>query len=325
MKIKKSVSLLLGSILLLSGCFFKPASIVDELGLLTPGDVALVTSYQQVLLKSNDIDLRLVLKRVDGNLNSRSVTELATEMDLGEFSTKKIGILVLIDPSKKKVRIHINKALRILYSDVFINYIENQQMVPYFMADDLSAGIVTIVELIVNQAQLAKTDRYWLFLTQYNQLSNNKSLADNIDLYTQSNSPNKVLEGHLQSLQRGTVNTQSALYSNVTQESLSKWKTSKKQMQKSASFYKKCPKPQLFVSDDHFYAVLRYPLTSPHCSPWFFVNEQRWRLDLTAKERLIRFNQKNNWYFSDNSEHRYKFAFKDWAINQHGVPIKQLP
>lgn len=324
MHIKKNLSLLLGSLVLLSGCLFKPPSVIDDLGILTQGDVALVNSYRQSLLNLNDIDLRLALKQVDGNINSM-VTDIATEMDLGEFSRKKLGILFFIDPSQKTVQVKVSKALTMVYSDVFINFIEHQQMVPYFINNDLSAGIVASTELIVNQAKSPKDDRYWRFLTQYNQLNNRGTLAENIDLYSKSNSPYNILESHLHALQQGYLSSKSPLYSSVSQGRLLKWETSKKQMQKAASFYKKCPKPHLFISENQFYAVLRYPIESPQCSPWFFINEQSWRLDLTEKERLIRFNQNNNWYFADNFEHSYKFAFKDWTINQNGVPIKQSP
>jgi hypothetical protein len=110
------------------------------------------------------------------------------------------------------------------------------------------------------------------------------------------------------------------VYSQASQQMMARWTVTAGQMDTIARTYQSCGAAEIrMVKSDR--AVVRYPVASRICAPWFLVEEdERWKLDLTMMQTAIRFNHRNEWHFEVGVHHAYQAAFTDWVLDQYGFP-----
>ncbi|WP_028863708.1 TPM domain-containing protein [Psychromonas aquimarina] len=322
-------SLLLCCSLFLSACLFAGEIVTDKVNLLNTGESAILVSYHNALLASHDIDMRIVI--TDAQEIDKAAELLFSELDAGELSDKEQGLLFVINPYSKLLRLKTAPALNSLYGAGFTVYLQQYHMVPFFSEGNITEGITAGVELIVKQA-LRPDHTAWLKYQKTDSLGAGSEIQNSevsvqekrVSTYSQENTPQVILNRYFKVLKSHNNSTALGIYSSATRGMLQQWTVTAAQMDNVLKTYKNCPDAQLVKADNNSYAVLRYPIDARLCSPWFFINEDGWKLDLTMTEKSIRFNHNNNWYFDMSADHNYWFAFLDWNINRTGFPTGQV-
>jgi uncharacterized protein len=65
-------------------------------------------------------------------------------------------LLLVIDTELDRVRLEVSTSLEGVYTDAFVAYVQNRQMVPFFQSGRVADGIIATTELIVVRAQEAE-------------------------------------------------------------------------------------------------------------------------------------------------------------------------
>lgn len=152
-----------------------------------------------------------------------------------------------------------------------------------------------------------------------------RSFRDGADVGAASNDPRAVLAAYREAMDRRNGSPELSIYTEETRAFLRQWTVTPAQMDNEAKNLAACPTGTLKVRAEH--AVLRFPVSSRQCPPYFFrIEDGEWRLDLTMMSKAIRFNHRNQWHF-DRQYHLenepYMFAFSDWRLDRHGFPLKE--
>jgi len=66
-----------------------------------------------------------------------------------------LALLLVVDPENDLVRMEIGRSLEGVYTDAFVAYIEQRQMVPFFQANRVADGIFATTELLAGRANEA--------------------------------------------------------------------------------------------------------------------------------------------------------------------------
>jgi hypothetical protein len=131
-----------------------PQLVEDEAGLLSGEQRDKIALHHAFLLSDHDIDYRLITVRDAGDIVGFGA-ERFQALEVGSLSEAGRGLLLVIDPEQDRVRLEVGHALEGVYTDGFVAYIENRQMVPFFQAERIADGVLATTELIVSQAQEA--------------------------------------------------------------------------------------------------------------------------------------------------------------------------
>ena len=124
----------------------------DQAALLSKAEKNHITQLSSALLRDMDIHIMtVVLKQSPEDINNKAV-KLFQEYGVGRTTNGAKGVLFLIDPSGKQVRIEIGYDLESIFTDGFTGYIERRQMTPFFQANKVGPGIEASVELLVGRA-----------------------------------------------------------------------------------------------------------------------------------------------------------------------------
>lgn len=117
--------------------------VVDEAGLLTPADRATLTQQLAELeRKSTDQLVIVTLKSLQGYEIADFGYRLGRAWGVGQASRKDNGILLIVVPSAKKVRIEVGRGLEPLLTDATSRLIIENRILPAFRRGDFSAGVL---------------------------------------------------------------------------------------------------------------------------------------------------------------------------------------
>jgi len=165
MKLKNKIGLFAGKTVILAalflilvtmfkGCTGNNNSAKKSAGLTFVSDPAAFLSNAEknhmiqpssALLRDMDIHIMtVVLKQSPEDIDNQAVT-LFQEYGVGRTTAASKGVLFLIDPSGKQVRIEIGYDLEPIFTDGFTGYIERRQMAPFFQANKVGPVIVATV------------------------------------------------------------------------------------------------------------------------------------------------------------------------------------
>ncbi|MDX1571896.1 MAG: hypothetical protein R3200_15550 [Xanthomonadales bacterium] len=111
-----------------------------------------------------------------------------------------------------------------------------------------------------------------------------------------------------------------ALYTEETRRQAAGWTLTPAQMDTVVESYRSCSGETRFSADGRR-AVIRYPVATRHCAPWFLVRgTPGWLLDLATMHQVIGFGRNNAWRLAGDAGD-YAFAFADWRFDRHGFPV----
>ena len=309
-------------------------SVLDGASLLGAGEGSAIASYHERLLADHDIDYRVVTARLDGDVD-RAGHEAFAALGVGERSARGRGLLLLIDPGADRVRLEVAAGLEGIFTDAFVAYLEQRQMVPFFRAGRVADGILATTELIVARAQEAAAGAAFDPTTAASlSLCGGASTAARLGAGAErtraqdqsqvaaERTPEGTVAAYLAAMAARNGRPDLAVYSEDSRTMLRSWTMTPAQMDSVARTYRSCPGGEVRYSPRGDLAVVRYAPASRQCAPWFLTRDSgRWALDLTATQRVIRFNHRNQWRMPDPGGHPYAFGFADWRFDRHGFPV----
>jgi uncharacterized protein len=306
----------------------------DDAGLIDPGQAKQLTTYCKAILDAYDIDLRIVTVAGGEDVNLFAVRKFEA-MKVGSHSNTGRGVLFVVNPASDQVRLEVGRNLEGVYTDAFVKYVEERQMVPFFQADRVTDGILATIELISGRAKEAVEGNAFdpARVTRFEKSTGAGAVspaqvgagyrrpgrADEADVVV-SGGPLAVVDAYHRAMETGNARPDLDIYTAATRTMMARWVVTPAQMRNMVRAYDSCSIREEKIRGDH--AVVRYGVRQRQCSPYFLQRGQDgvWRLDLTQMSNTIRFNHRNEWHFSENIPSGYSFAFDDWRFDQHGFP-----
>jgi uncharacterized protein len=305
-------------------------SVEDRAAIFQPAELVRVTEYHAALLAGHDIDYR-VLSMAGANELERTAHEYFRESGVGSLSTAGRGLLLVIDPAGERVRLEVSTSLEGVYTDAFVAYVQNRQMVPFFAAGRVTDGILATTELIVTRAQEARAGAEFAPPMSPASMGGGASTSTSISMagnesgqQTQQvgiagRAPEQVVAIYHERMASRDARTDLSLYSDGTVTMLRDWVVTPAQMDSVARTYRSCTPDA--VRTRGTMAVVRYRADQRRCAPYFLRREDdTWKLDLAGMSNAIRFNHENQWHFQGPPPADYAFAFEDWRLDRQGFP-----
>lgn len=292
-----------------------------------------VGRYHAALREAHDIDYRVLVLDDGGDLDRAAHRHFA-DAGVGGLSASGRGLLLVIDTALDRVRLEVSTSLEGVYTDAFVSYVQNRQLVPFFQAGRVAEGILATTELIVTRAQEAEAGRAFAPPMAARSMGGGAAVTagigtveDPAEPYRQQaheidvagSEPLEVVEAYLRAMTTRDARPNLSLYSAETRRMLRDWVVTPAQMDNIARVYRGCRTGGVRIRAN--LAAVRYDVGQRQCAPFFLRREQgEWKLDLAAASSSIRFNHENHWRFHTPITHEYRFAFEDWRIDGNGVP-----
>jgi hypothetical protein len=336
----------IAALLLLAGSGCKDAIdaglfVDDRAGLLNSEQRKRIVNLNQRLLEDIDIHFLVVTLDVPAlDLDAKAV-DLFADRALGQKTGGARGMLFLVDPQGKAVRLETGYDLEGIFTDAFTGYVEREQMLPFFAAGRIAPGIEATVELLVGRALEAmekgayrleknaeipeghlsggggaKTD-----IQVGDQLPEKpaSSLAGN---FGPQPTPMQALEKYMQVLGLHIKDPDLGLYTPRTRDFFRQWVVTNAQQDHGLKGLQRAIQTAETRVEESL-GVILFPVEDRQSSPYFLEkNDQGWMLDFYSMNQLIRFNHKNQWHFV-KTEHKFAFAFTDLRFDKHGFPHKR--
>lgn len=314
----------------------EPALVRDDANLLSEAQIQELSLHHEFLLFDYDIDYRLVTSETWPDID-RAAAELFETVSVGGRSSRGRGLLLLLDPASRQVRLEVGYALEGTFPDAFVAYVEQRQMVPFFVQDRISDGILASTELIVDRAQRAERnaswdDEIWMQGSGGAGARTSTVSAPGYSVHPPVNaggkiaainrSPADVVEVYLDAMSRRDSAHDLDIYTDETRRLLQDWLVTPAQMDQISRTYARCKQDRVRFDTGGHLAVIRYPISQRQCAPWFLEKTGNgWQLDLTMQQKVVRFGRSNAWHFDRSRTHPYAFAFDDWNFDANGFPI----
>lgn len=315
-----------------------PDFIDDRPGLLTQREKDRIARFHHALLNDLDIHIKVVVLETSCTDLDQEAVRLFQEYVPGTATRGAKGILFLVDPKGHQVRLEIGYDLEHIYTDGFIGYIERKQMVPFFQADRVGPGIEATVELLVGKALGAIDESTYTLQAERprvgDHLSGGAGARTNVTIGSRApekdsirpthefgpqHTPEETLKRYMTVLRLHIKDPDLGIYTAETQAFFRKWLvTDAQQDNELNSLVKIIDQGTLFQNGDR--AVIRFPIANRQVPPYFFrCGPEGWMLDFASMTRLIRFNHRNQWFFTTKN-HDFMFAFDDVVFDNNGFP-----
>ncbi|MBW2298206.1 MAG: TPM domain-containing protein, partial [Deltaproteobacteria bacterium] len=297
-----------------------------------------IVDLNRRLLEKLDIHfMTIILDTPAPDLDAKAIA-LFDRHALGKKTKGARGMLFLVDPRGKAVRLETGYDLEGMFTDAFTGYVEREQMRPFFAAGKIGPGIEATVELLVAKAlQAIKTGEFVVDqenTVQGEHLSGGagartgiqigdqippKTRSSHADNFAPQPTPLQTLERYMQALRQHIKDPDLGIYSPETRDFFRQWVvTNAQQDNELKGLENVLGKAQPRVRDQ--LAVIRFPVEDRGASPYFLeLGEKGWMLDFHSMNQLVRFNHKNQWHFI-KTDHRFAFAFTDLRFDKHGFP-----
>jgi hypothetical protein len=311
--------------------------ISDKAGLLDEQARQNIIVYHRALLKDFNIHLKAVILTQPSSDINRDAAELFGS--LGNKTGRARGLLFLIDPIGKQVRIEVGYDLEGIFPDGFVSYIEREQMIPFFQQAKVGEGILATEELFIARAQRSAAGEPYdpnVELGRLSHLSGGGGARTRVDIghgpivktavndsnaYLPQHTPIDSLTVYMRLLRNKIKDPDLALYTPETRKFLSRWVVTDAQQENELSRLERASIDRVLIAGNK--AVIRFPSGQRTMPPYFLEkNGSGWAFDFAAMNNLIRMNHKNMWHFVSR-DHPYMFGFADWRFDLNGYPIPE--
>ncbi len=322
------------SLALLPGCRNRQGLplVDDQASLLSREQKTRLLAFHDRLLQDLDIHFQLtVLKQSPVDLDQEAL-RLFESLQLGATTRGARGVLMLVDPVGRQVRLEIGYDLEGLFPDGFVAYVEREQMAPFFAAGRVADGVEATVELLVGRA-LGEIPSDYRGSTKLAHLSGGGGARSTAPIgtgaplkdsggnpfYAAQPTPGQTLERYMDALARHVKDPDLGIYTPETRAFFRQWLvTDAQQDNERKGLEKALGSSEERASGER--AVLRFAVEDRQASPYLFrLSEQGWQLDMATMSRVIGFNHKNQWFFR-TLDHPYAFAFDDLRFDSKGFP-----
>ncbi len=308
--------------------------IVDHRGLLFDSAAERVGAFQATLLEEYDIDLAVDIPETSPGDLARYSHDMAEELEVGRLTSGARGVLLVIDAEAGMVRMEVGPGLEHAFPDIFVGRIERDQMAPFFARKRVSDGVEATVELLVARVREVIRDDGVVGADGKSGAAGAVDGALRNDLAAGAGaqqtapigddgqmppvlptpdvpaqaSPAEALAAYLEVLSRDDPSPNHSVYSSNTRQFLSDRVVTRAQLRNEHRLLSGAISSARFVQVDTL-AVALFDGRSD-VPPYFLVRSaEGWMLDLATSSRAIRFDLKNNWFYTGDAGH-YGFAFK---------------
>jgi hypothetical protein len=324
-----------------AGCSQDPAFVQDRAGLLGASEKDRLTRICRTLLTDVDIHMMtIILAAPSTDINAEAAAEFQAAR-LGEQTAGARGLLFLVDPAGKRVRLEVGYDLEAIFTDAFVGYIERSQMVPFFQSGRVGPGIEATVELLVARALgkdgFFETTASFVLPEDLEHLSGGAGARTDVEIgaglpakktstrapeFTAQSTPRETLDKYAQVLSLRIKDPELGIYTPESRAFFRKWLVTDAQQDNELRRLERIRGAAETVISEAL-AVIRFPVTDRHANPFFLRRgEQGWMLDFAAMHRSIGFNHKNQWFFR-STDHPFMFAFGDLVFDRHGFPHRR--
>lgn len=313
----------------------------DQAALLSKAEKNHITQLSSALLRDMDIHIMtVVLKQSPEDINNKAV-KLFQEYGVGRTTNGAKGVLFLIDPSGKQVRIEIGYDLESIFTDGFTGYIERRQMTPFFQANKVGPGIEATVELLVGRA-LGEIEASNYERPKHKQqtgqfLSGGAGSRVNVEIgstaiekqasplakkYPAQPSVQVALDKYIEVLRLHIKDPNLGIYTPETRKFFSQWVVTDAQQDNELRVITRAMSSSEIFTKDNL-AVISFSPDDRQASPFFLEKGNRgWMMDFASMTKLIGFNHKNQWHLRQTN-HKYMFGFKAVFFDKNGFPHKK--
>jgi len=315
--------------------------VIDQAALLSKAEKNHMIQLSGALLRDMDIHIMtVVLKQSPENMDNKAV-KLFQEYGVGRTTSGAKGVLFLIDPSGKQVRIEIGYDLEPIFTDGFTGYIERRQMTPFFQADKVGPGIEATVELLVGRAlgkieasnyvASKEKEQTGQFLSggggarmtvEIGSKAVEKQASPLAKKYQAQPSVRDALDKYIEVLRLHIKDPDLGIYTPESRKFFRDWLvTDAQQDNELRNINRAMPTAEIFIKDS--LAVISFSPEDRQASPFFLEKgNQGWMMDFASMNKLIGFNHKNQWHLRQPN-HKYMFGFKDVYFDKNGYPHKK--
>ncbi len=308
-----------------------PATVRDEARLLSLEQRASIEAQHRFLFTDHDVDYRVETVSGVDDLDAFAARRFA-ELGVGAGSRSGRGLLLVIDAERDAVRLEVGRSLEGSFPDAFVAYVERRQLVPFFRAGRVGDGVLAATELLVGRIQGVRTSIEWhddggvagsagggaraeaqLGRGDDGALRRGPEVAA-------ASTPEGSVRAYLDAMRARNGNADLDLYDSATRVFLRARVLTAAQMDSVSRTYRACHPEPARISGKR--AVIRYAPRERVCAPFFLLlGDGRWRLDLEAASRAIRFGRSNAWRVERSAASPYAFAFEDWKFDANGFPL----
>ena len=316
------------------------AFVSDQAALLSNAEKNHIKQLGSALLRDMDIHIMaVVLKESPDDINNKAV-KLFQEFGVGRTTNGAKGVLFLIDPLGKQVRIEIGYDLEPIFTDGFTGYIERRQMTPFFQANKVGPGIEATIELLVGKA-LGKIETLNYTKPENKQqtvrfLSGGGGSRLDVEIgsrniekeasplakkYQAQPSVKDTVDKYIEILHLHIKDPELGIYTPETRKFFSDWVVTDAQQDNELQVINSAMSTANIFTKDNL-AVISFSYDLRQASPFFLEKgSQGWMLDFASMSKLIGFNHKNQWHLRQRN-HKYMFGFKGVYFDKNGFPHK---
>lgn len=316
----------------LLSCSSEAIFVDDPAGVLTKQQKERISNMHQALLTDLNIEFAVYIsseKLMD--IDGQAAT-LFHEMEVGRSSETGKGLLFLVDPKGRQVRLEVGYNLEGIYPDSFIGYIERDQMQPFFSDNRVGTGVEAAVELLVARAMrkesivgVDKAASEYLSggggaVLYYESDVKEKNRDENTLLFPAQDTPEKTLLLYKEVLQKHVKDPNLGIYSPESRTFLKQWTVTDAQQDNALHTLEGAADQFCTVEGDR--AVISFPISQRELAPYFLVRfPEGWMLDFATMTKSIGFNHKNQYHFR-TLQHPYAFAFRHLRFDKNGYPFE---
>jgi hypothetical protein len=95
----------------------------------------------------------------EGHSLETLAVDLANDWRIGEEQEGR-GLLLLLVDETKQVKLEVGYALEDVFTDAFSGYVEDLQLGPYYRAGDVGTGLIAVMEMLEERAQIKDQGAY---------------------------------------------------------------------------------------------------------------------------------------------------------------------
>ncbi|MBT8399661.1 MAG: TPM domain-containing protein [Rhodothermia bacterium] len=310
--------------------------IVDDHDLLSDAAERRIGAFQSVLLDEYNIDLALSIPESSPPDLARYAHDTSERMEIGRTTSEARGVLLVVDADGGMVRMEVGPGLEHVFPDLFVGRIERDQMAPFFAREQIADGVEATVELLVSrvreairegdddQSESAPREEDDLAGRDFSAGAGAQQAApigDEGRLTSAPATPNvsaqaspaEALSAYLEILARDDRSTNHSLYTPSTRRFLSNRVLTRAQMRNEHRLLFGAISSARFVEADSLAVAFFDDRTD--IPPYFLArSNEGWMLDLAQSSRAIRFDLKNNWFYTGDAG-SYEFAFPNGSTN----------
>ena len=304
--------------------------VYDYAQLLNEYSKSRLEAFLELFLKDKDIEfVGVSVENLSGESIDTWANKLFSNWKIGSRCRGARGLLLVIAPHEKEVRLEVGYDLEPIFTDGFVGYIEREQMKPFFELGKIGEGFEATLEMIVDHARKARQTgsddpslgsslptaggyysggagaKQQVAIGSVSAPVKDAAPLDVAVYFSAQPTPEATFERYREMLRRHIKDPNLGIFNSATQRFYGSWVVTNAQQDNELRDLGNAPYTANVNGDR---AVICFSKNDRVNSPYFLERTpQGWQLDIATMSRVIRFDQNNFWHFVDKN-HPYAFA-----------------